>query len=39
VNTFTYHGGGVLSKARADGRRVYFVKYRRDVSRCGVASV
>lgn len=26
---WTYHGGGVLSKPRADGKTVYFVKYRR----------
>jgi integrase len=27
---WTYHGGGVCSKLRKDGRRVYFIKYRRN---------
>ena len=24
---FTYHGGGVLSKVRSDGKRVYYIRY------------
>ena len=27
ANAFTYHGGGVLSKVRTDGERVYFMSY------------
>ncbi len=30
ASAWTYHGGGVLSKERSDGRRVYFIKYRRN---------
>jgi hypothetical protein len=26
-NKFTYHGGGILSKTRSDGKTVYFIRY------------